>query len=264
MLEVVPHGPVTELRMATGLFGRGIYWVSAFSCERLLIDSGPPHTGKELAAWARGQPLEAVLNTHHHEDHVGGDPALPLQPFAPAASLERMAHPVRTQFFRQLAWGQAKPIRALPLDTAFETDAMRLQVIPTPGHSDDHVVFLAPERGWVFSGDLFIHERIRYAQADENVLQALGSMRQLLEYDFDEIYCGHAGRVPHGKAAMRRKVEFLEDVRGKALLLRDKGLEAGAIAREVFGGLGRWHYISGGWFSEVNLIRQLLGDEDGS
>ncbi|MEW6568601.1 MAG: MBL fold metallo-hydrolase [Chloroflexota bacterium] len=262
MLQVIAHGPVSELRMATRLFGRGVYWVSAFHFEGLLIDAGPPRTARELATWIRQRPLEAAVNTDHHEDHVGGDSALPIIPCAPAASLERMAHPERIQLFRRLVWGQARPIRARPLDSTIETGDLRLHVIPTPGHSDDHVVFLAPDRGWVFSGDLFIHERIRYAQADEDVLQSLTSMRRLLGYDFDELYCGHAGRVHPGKEALRRKIQFLEDVQGRALELWRQGLEELAIVRRIFGELGRWHWITGGWFSELNLIRQLMKGED--
>jgi len=243
VLVVIDHGPVCELRMATGLLGRGLYWASAFYFDGVLIDAGPPRTAPELARWLRPRPLEAVLNTHHHEDHVGGDVCLPLRPLAPAASLERMARPEHVQVFRRLAWGQPQPVAAHPLPPAFETARARLEVIPTPGHSDDHVVFLEPNRGWVFTGDLFIHERIRYAQADEDVLTTLASIRSLLRRDFQEIYCGHAGRVRQGKEALRRKAQFLEEVRGQALELRRTGLGERQIALRIFGGLGRWHWV---------------------
>lgn len=260
MLKVVEHGPVCEVRMATGFLGRGLYWVSAFYLDGVLIDAGPPRTAPELARWLHSRPLEAVLNTHHHEDHVGGDVCLPLAPLAPAAALQRMAHPERVQVFRRLAWGQPQPVQAHPLPPTFETRRVRLEIIPTPGHSDDHVVFLEPDRGWVFTGDLFIHERIRYAQADEDVLVTLASIHSLLQRDFGEVYCGHAGRVRQGKEALRRKAQFLEDVRGQALALREDGLSEEQIARRIFGKLGRWHWVSGGWFSEVHLVRQLMRD----
>lgn len=261
MLRIADHGLVTELRFATSYFGRGMYWASAFYVDGLLVDSGPPHTAPELAAWLRDLPLKMAVNTHAHEDHVGGDHVLPLTPLAPAASLERLAHPPRIQPFRHLAWGRAKPVTALPLGSVVDAGSLRLEVLPTPGHSDDHVILVESQRGWAFTGDLFVSDRIRYAQADEDVLQALGSMRKALEADFDEIYCGHAGRVPDGKNALRRKIQFLEDLRGRALRLREQGMGEVAIARQVFGRLGTWHWITGGWFSEVNLIHQLLGAE---
>lgn len=262
MLREIGHEPVTELRMATGVMGRGLYWVSAFYFEGVLVDAGPPRTAGELALWLQSRQLEAVLNTHQHEDHVGGDVSLPLTPLAPAPSLERMAHPERVQIFRRLAWGQPQPVHAHPLPPTFEAARARLEVIPTPGHSDDHVVFLEPDRGWVFTGDLFIHERIRYAQADEDVLATRASIRSLLQRDFQEIYCGHAGRVRQGKEALRRKAQFLEEVRGQALELKRNGLSERQIALRIFGRLGRWHWISDGWFSEIHLVRQLVRDED--
>ncbi len=262
MLKVIEHGPVSELRMATGLLGRGLYWASAFYFDGVLIDAGPPRTAAELASWLRARPLEAALNTHHHEDHVGGDVGLPLTPHAPARSLERMAHPSRVQLFRRLAWGQPQPVHALPLPARLEAGGVRFEVIATPGHSDDHVVLLETRRGWVFSGDLFIHERIRYAQADEDVLTTLASIRILLRHDFEEIYCGHAGRVRRGKEALQRKAQFLEDVRGRAIELKRRGWTEREIALRIFGRLGRWHWVSGGWFSEIHLVRQLMREGD--
>ncbi len=259
MLEVVQHGPVTELRMATSFFGRGLIWASAFYFDGLLVDAGLPRTAQALAGWLRQRPLHLVLNTHVHEDHVGGDYALPLKPLVSPLGLDRLAHPPRTQPFRLLAWGRARPALGEPLGPVVEADGFQLEVLPTPGHSDDHVIFIEKQRGWAFTGDLFVHTRIRYAQADENVLQILGSLQRAVKADFQELYCGHAGRVPDGKEALRRKIQYLEDIRGQALRLRQDGLGDVAIARRLFHRLGSWHWITGGWFSEVNLIHQLLG-----
>lgn len=260
MFVVLPHGLVTELRMATGVLGQPVYWASAYYVDGLLIDSGPPRTAPELAGWLAGRPLQAVLNTHHHEDHVGGNPHLTAPALAPAAALARIARPPRVQGFRRLAWGQPRPARAAALPAAVHLAGRRVRALPAPGHSEDHTVLLVPDEGWLFTGDLFIHERARYAQADEDVLQTCTSIRGLLREDFSELYCGHAGLVADGKAALARKLQFLDEVRGRALELARAGLAPGAIARRLFGRLGRWHWLTGGFFSEINLIRQLLAD----
>ena len=47
------HGLVTELRMATSFFGRGVAWASAFYFDGVLVDAGPPRTAQALAEWLR-------------------------------------------------------------------------------------------------------------------------------------------------------------------------------------------------------------------
>ncbi len=249
--------------MSAGFLGRGLYWVSAFSFGTVMIDSGPPRTRRDLAEWARGRRIDAVLNSHHHEDHVGGDAVLAghgADVLAPELSLGRLAHPPHIQPFRQLVWGRPRPLQAQALAPRGEAGGLAFEVIPTPGHSDDHVAIRIPEAGWLFTGDAFVHERIRYAQADEDAAQALRSLRALVACDFGEVFCGHAGYVPQGKGAIRRKIEHLEDVQGRALRLGEEGLDDRAIAERIFGKLGAWHWITRGWFSEVNLVRQLRMD----
>lgn len=263
MLITRSHGPVTEIRMATGFLGRGLYWVSVFYFQGILVDAGPPHTAGELRRWLNRHPLTGVLLTHHHEDHCGGAFALPIRTFAPQASLERLAHPGRTQLARQWVWGRARAVQAAPLPRRMEIAGQTVEAIPTPGHSDDHVALLFPDQGRIFSGDLYVHPRVRYAQGDENVPQAIQSLRKVASLDFAELYCAHAGRVDDPKAALQRKIDFLEDVRGRALELSRQGMGPEAIARQIFGRLGTWQRLTEGWFSEANLIRSLLEDNGG-
>src|SRR3990172_674035 len=100
--------------MSAEVLGRGLYWVSAFTVGGVMIDCGPPRTQHELAAWARGRLLSHILNTHHHEDHVGGDSALAslgAAVLAPAASLGRLPNPPPISPFPSPSWGPAPPLR---------------------------------------------------------------------------------------------------------------------------------------------------------
>lgn len=60
-----------------------------------------------------------MLNTHHHEDHIGGNALLArelgVELWAPAASLERLAAPEKELYpYQMLMWGPAPPSRPGP------------------------------------------------------------------------------------------------------------------------------------------------------
>jgi len=103
-----------------------------------------------------------------------------LSPLAPALAIPILAAPPRLQFYRWLVWGQPRPVQAKVMEDQFETERHCFQVIPAPGHCSDQVCLLERSEGWLFSGDLFIAERARYARADEDVQLSLDSLRRML------------------------------------------------------------------------------------
>jgi len=249
--------------MARTAFGRPLFTVQIYIVDGWLVDCGPPATGGEMVRFARERKLRGVMNTHQHEDHAGGDTALQLAlgwvPRAPALTVPFLANPPRLQFYRWLVWGQAAPVRAEPLSERFETDRYRFQIIPTPGHCPDHACLLEPKEGWLFSGDLYIGERVKYLRADEDASLTLNSLRRVLGLDFEVMFCSHAGVVQEGKAALRRKADFWENVQGRARDLRQAGHSLESIRDQVLGPEGRMTPITRGHFSKLNLVRSLVG-----
>lgn len=95
---------------------------------------------------ARGLELVAVLQTHHHHDHIGGTPELlrrwpNCRVFAAAADRERI--PFQSD-------GVAEGDRFTLLDQP-------ISVLAVPGHTRAHVAYHLPSSGDAFVGDtLFV------------------------------------------------------------------------------------------------------------
>ena len=90
MLRATKVRDVTEIKMGRSLDGRAaLYWVAAYLIDAILIDTGCDYTKEELAEFLSGKQLSMIINTHYHEDHVGGN-ALLRERFG----LRALAHPV--------------------------------------------------------------------------------------------------------------------------------------------------------------------------
>lgn len=139
-----------------------------------------------------------------------------------------------------------------------ETYHYRFQVIPTPGHCPDHVCFYEPREGWLFSGDLFIHERMRYLQAEEDAHAILESLRRVLALRPRLLFCSHAGLVKDACGAIERKIAYWEQLAERARALHSQGLSLREIRDRLLGPEGWMTRFSGGHFAKIHLIRSLL------
>jgi endoribonuclease LACTB2 len=248
--------------MASTFLGRPVYEVSAYAFADLLIDSGPPQSAARLVEWCRGQPVRRVILNHHHEDHVGGAAALQeelgLPIFAPASAVPILAEGLRMPFYRKAVWRTPRRFRAEPLGETVEGEGYRLQVILTPGHASTHVCLFDAERRWLFSGDLYVHERVRYLRRIESVREHIASLRRVLALEPELLICDHAGILENAAERLARKIGWWEDLGGKARALADQGLAVDEIAHRLLGRGGLLPWLSFGDFSQDNLIRGLL------
>ena len=118
----------------------------------------------------------------------------------------------RLEFYRRLVWGQPGDVAVESLGNVVETERYRFEVIPTPGHCPDHVCLFERDEGWLLSGDLFIHERVRYLRSDEDISGTLRSLRLALALQPRLLVCSHAGLVQDACRALARKIAFWEDL----------------------------------------------------
>ena len=129
----------------------------------------------------RGLRLEAVLSTHHHFDHVGGNEelarAIPgLRVLGSRADLNRV--PALTE--------------ALADGEEFEVIGVRGRALFIPAHTSDHVAYFFPNDGpSVFSGDtLFVAGCGRlFEGSPEQMMRSLGKLAALP--DATQVWCGH-------------------------------------------------------------------------
>jgi len=263
MLTSIAHGPIICLTLARTAFGRPLYTVKAFWVDGVLIDTGCPATAREMLAWARAHDVREVVNTHHHEDHSGGDlllqRALGLPIHAPAPSVPLLAHFPHIQLYRRIVWGLPHSATVAPLGNVFETGRYRFEVIPTPGHCPDHVCLFEREQGWLVSGDLYIGDRQKYVRRDEDIRLQIESLRRVLALGPKLLVCSHAGFIEDACGALERKASFWEGIGEQARALRAEGVSIPEITHRLLGSEGRMTQVSRGHFSKANLVRSLLG-----
>lgn len=264
----LPSGPIYRLHMVRTVLGRPVHSVSAYLADGLLIDSGPPVLAARLVDWLQGHSedgpaLERVLLTHHHEDHSGGAApirdALGVPILAPALAVPILAEGLRMPFYRRLVWGRRpETFVAEPLPEVVESEHLRLRVLPTPGHAFTHVCLFDEERRWLFSGDLFVHERVKFLRRIEDLPTHLDSLRRIAALEPEVMLCAHAGPVAEPTDALRRKIRYWEKLAEEARQLAALGWSEARITRHLLGRETFLTFFSFGDFSKRNLVRAVL------
>src|SRR3989442_5508928 len=213
MISSFDYGDVRYFRMARTVLGRAIYWTGVYLIDGLLVDSGPPNLAHDVRRLVSNLAVRQCVTTHHHEDHSGNHGLLAAElritPLAHAMGVSRLAvADTHSQLYRRVAWGARPPAPASPLGEGLETPRFRFRVIHTPGHATDHVALLQPERGWLFSGDLYLAPRLRYLRADEDVYAMMDSLRRGLAAEAPGVFLprrrggGEGAGPPRGKLAL--------------------------------------------------------------
>jgi glyoxylase-like metal-dependent hydrolase (beta-lactamase superfamily II) len=164
------------------LDGTNTYLVGApGSGQAVLVDPGPDDPAHlaavEAALTARDARCVAVLVTHHHGDHA--EAALPWS--------ARLGAQVAAADARVAGPGG----RVLEPGERLALAGTTLGVVPTPGHTGDHLAFRL-ESGAVLVGDHVLGRGTSVVTHPEgDVLAYLASLRRVHDLGPSALYCGH-------------------------------------------------------------------------
>lgn len=258
---------VLKLRVARSLFGRSAYFTAAYWVDGLLIDTGCAHTARQLLAAVKSWRVDQVFNTHSHEDHIGANADVqktfgcPI--LAHASALPVLDNPrlQPLQPYRRLFWGWPKPSQGQPVDSEVRTDHLCFQVIPTPGHSPDHLCLFEPERGWLFSGDAYIGGRDRALREGYDIYQIIQSLKKLAALPAKTIFSGSGSVRGEGVQVLLDKVAYLEELGGRIEALHSQGASPRRIRRQLLGSEMPISYITLGHFSGTRLVQSYLSHQ---
>lgn len=254
-------GDVERLWVSVAIAGRPWYWAIVHHVDGVLVDSGPSIARAAVMRFLRTRHTTHVLTTHLHEDHVGNHEALSadLRVVAPEATVRLLEDgPPRIPLYRRLTWGTHGPAPgARVVGDRVATPKRSFRVVPTPGHSMDHVAYLDETGSTVFTGDAYLGKP-RTARLVEDVHTGLDSLRRLADLDVALLLPGHGPPVPRPRARLLDTVDHVEALARRCWKLHDAGTPPARIAREVMGRDPPLRWFSGGEFSTENLVENLL------
>ena len=106
-----------------------IVWVWVHNCNAVVVD---PSISGPIEKWLseKGLSLKAILQTHHHDDHIGGTENLIKR--WPKATVVASKKELKRIPFQTLSVGD---------DDIFHLMGSKIKVIEVHGHTDNHIAF---------------------------------------------------------------------------------------------------------------------------
>ncbi|MEM7575700.1 MAG: MBL fold metallo-hydrolase [Bacteroidota bacterium] len=260
------HEEILGLKFGYHPLGRPRLFVHLYYVDGLLIDTGQSNAGRSILKATEQLDIQQIFITHQHEDHTGNIAPLKAQHecpvYASASCCQIMQAPPKLSLAQKLTWGN-RPAQTdlIPITGTITTPRFHFQLIPIPGHAADMLALYEPQRRWLFSADLYLNSRIDYFLKSESMAQQIASIKTVLQLDFDALLCSHRPRLTDGKAALRKKLHFLESFYHEVADLHQQGHSATDILRRLQL-RENWlvRLLSGGALSKLNMVRSVIRD----
>lgn len=237
IFQHIDFGEVQGYELGYSPIGKPLLTVFIYFIDSILIDTGLRHMRKTVLRLAQEKKIDSALLTHHHEDHSGNAAAISNLLGIPIIGNPLTAKKTERNFkifpYQHIMWGKSEPVEVQPYLQSIETEKNVLKPILTPGHSKDHTCYFSGEKGWLFSGDLYLADKIKFFRADECLSEQIRSLKKVMELEFDTLFCAHRPHKKNGKARIAAKLQFLEDIYGSVVIYHQKGFSPKSIMKEL-------------------------------
>jgi ribonuclease/clavin/mitogillin len=262
---------VAQIKMSNTSGGVPIMWVSAYLVDDLLIDTGCNYTKRELFDLLKPRSLRAIVNTHHHEDHVSCNyllqSARKIRIYAHHLAVPLLRLKPKLYSYQELTWGYPDPSEALPIGDTIESENHEFRVIRVPGHSIDHIAIVEPKEGWVFIGDAFISARPVAARLDEDQWRLIASLKKVREFSPRILFTAVPDPVVDATSVLDKAISIREEIGNRIVKLSEDGLDSTQILKEAFGKEAQFDRIgmkatykdfTQGQYSTENLVESYI------
>ncbi|MBN6886545.1 endoribonuclease LACTB2 [Cytobacillus horneckiae] len=264
MLTIYKHDGVICAEGGLERNGKVVRTIYSFIVDGIVVDTGPKNLQTELVPFYESLSLKKVVLTHSHEDHSGNCPwfaeEMKLPVFVHSKGVEICAQHTPYPKYRQNTWGTREAFHALPLGSTISSNHYTWEVIYTPGHADDHIALFNKERGMMFSGDLYVDPHTRIAMDTESIPVIIQSLKKLLTYDFQSMFCAHSGYHANGKVQIKRKIDYLENLYEKVEKLYNEGGSVQEIKERLFPKKYGMIQLSNGEWDTLHIVSSIIDD----
>ncbi|MDM5317157.1 MBL fold metallo-hydrolase [Fictibacillus sp. b24] len=239
--------------------------VYSYLVDGVLIDTGAQSLHNYFEPFIDTADFDQVMMTHFHEDHTGcaayieRTKKVPL--FLDEKTIDYCSQRADYPLYRKFFWGKRKPFHAEAMPATFQSRNATWEVIPTPGHAHDHNAFLNHQTGQLFTGDLFVSERTKVALEEESIPDIIRSLERVLTYDFQDVFCSHAGLLSDGRAALERKRDYLVSIQHEVLTLQKQGDTPEAIRQKLFPKKFPIIKLSSGEWDSLHIVTSIMNEE---
>lgn len=247
--------------------GSNVQTVYTFIIDDLLIDTAQRYNRENILKVAQQHDVKKIILTHHHEDHTGNVAflmdELKVDAYAHPTAVKILGKGYRMSPLAKLMNGSVEKAILKPIseDDFIHTEHYSLQPIYTPGHCDDHYCYYEKSKGWLFSGDLYVADKIKYFGSYESLLTQIKSIKKLVALDFDVLFCSHNPKTHGGKQRLKNKLQFFEDFAGKVTTYYQEGKSV----NEIFSLMNmkeNYYYkvLTAGNFTAENMVKSVVKD----